>query len=687
MTTPTDIDVLYLPSDLKLQFCLDLLESVGAEKISVRENRNEIIHCCLAPWHNETHPSASLNFDKMVYRCLPADTMVKTYDGDRPIGELAGKTARLLDGDGKWVQAPVWHFGKDRLYRVTLSRNGVKRDVYATADHRWYIRPEHHYGVGKDGLREVTTLDLKPKTRIPSVWAMNRTGRTTISPVGVMAGFVYGDGTQTVHGAHANFYGPKDQALLPYFEGYVARKHGDLTKISAGLPRSWKRLPDLDEGASYLWGWLAGYFAADGCVADDGHVTLSCADPDTLRFVQTVCDRLGIGTYTLSTRSRVGRSGSKRAAEASDIFTLSFRASTLRPEFFVIPSHRERYEEGLSRRKYERTHWWVVSVEETDRVEDVYCAEVPSTNSFVLADNILTGNCLGCPAKGGILWLIGITQGVYGPEARNWLAEQTGTGGKEFQLAPLLQFLDAIEAARTKSKTPAPIPRFSESVLEPWNHIYPGLTTGVPELGIEGRGIPEANLIEARVGWDMDDNRIIIPHFWKGDLVGWQGRRILDAEAQPEKYKSTPDFPRDSTIYRQPEGKRIIVVESPMSVLKHLHHLPIGGTFGSAITDRQLALLRWYPEVIFWVDPDPAGWGNLEGHWDEKGIHHPGAAQQLEAYSTVKVVASDWAGDPAEFDDDTAETLVDEAIPLAIWSKPEALRCMACHNYHGGPCG
>ncbi len=325
-----------------------------------------------------------------------------------------------------------------------------------------------------------------------------------------------------------------------------------------------------------------------------------------------------------------------------------------------------------------------ISVRE-NRNEIIHCCVAPWHNetkpSAALNFDKMVYRCL---AKGGILWLIGITQGVYGPEARNWLSEQTGLGGQEFQLAPLLQFLDALDAAKAKSKTATPMVRYSDAVLQPWDFIYPGLTTGMPEVGIEGRGIPEENLRQARVGWDMADNRIIIPHFWEGDLVGWQGRRILDTT--PEKYKSTPDFPRDNTIYCKPQGKRIVVVESPMSVLRHLHHLPIGATFGAAVTEKQINILKWYSEVIFWVDNDPAGWATIEGHWDEKGDHQPGAAQILEGYSNVRAVTHDWAKDPAEFDDEEAEALVEAAGPVSIWQRPTALRCPRCTNYHGGPC-
>ncbi|HEU0130357.1 MAG TPA: RtcB family protein [Mycobacteriales bacterium] len=63
----------------------------------------------------------------------------------------------------------------------------------------------------------------------------------------------------------------------------------------------------------------------------------------------------------------------------------------LDPEFFLVPAHRGRFERG--RYAVERRGWTVVSVEETNRVEEVYCAVVEGTHSFTLEDHILTSNC------------------------------------------------------------------------------------------------------------------------------------------------------------------------------------------------------------------------------------------------------------------------------------------------------
>jgi hypothetical protein len=50
--------------------------------------------------------------------------------------------------------------------------------------------------------------------------------------------------------------------------------------------------------------------------------------------------------------------------------------------------------------------WSVVSVEPTNRVEEVYCAVVPETHCFVLEDHVLTGNCGGRCIKQGVReWL------------------------------------------------------------------------------------------------------------------------------------------------------------------------------------------------------------------------------------------------------------------------------------------
>jgi len=696
-----------LPDIQKRALCEELLNEFGARVRRINDSTGEMIHGCLvAPElhkDQDRNPTASLNYQKLTYNCLQGDTLVKTRGGEFPIRELAGGVHQLLDGEGRWVSAPVKEYGVDRLYRVTLSRNGVRKEIYATADHRWYIRPKGAYD--QTSLVETTTLDLRPRQRIPSVWAMTRTGRTMVSPIGVMRGFVFGDGTVTEHGSVANFCGEKDQALLSWFPGFEIRPYDGIKKITRGLPRSWKlRLPDLDEGLSSLYGWLAGYFAADGCVADDGHVTLSCANRETLESVIAICDRLGIATYTLSGRTRQGKGDGE-----SEIFSLSFRGSTLTPEFFLIPEHRRRYEEARQRRTYERTNWWVVSVEETDRVEPVYCAEVASTHSFVLADNVLTGNCLGCGSSGGLLWFIATCRGETSQVARQWLEQTAGLGGQVLELDAMLRFLDAIYAKPEKQ----PIPRYSDRMLEAWAYDHPYFE--------EGRGIGPVAREYFKLGWDPNTDRAVFPHFWQGELVGWQTRKmppewrsvewtprppkkdgeeafdIHSGHPKSPKYHSSPDFPKDSTIYNYDPKNHptVVVVESMASVLRHFLNIHMSATFGAKVTDRQVKWLVKHDVTILWMDNDLAGWRAVEGRPAERPTkENPqgkeeilGLAAKLAPYTEVLIVDSPWQQDAGDLPVEAAKDLVASAVPWSLWSRPRVLYCFECKNKaHEGPC-
>ncbi|TMZ63748.1 hypothetical protein EMG21_29555, partial [Klebsiella pneumoniae] len=66
----------------------------------------------------------------------------------------------------------------------------------------------------------------------------------------------------------------------------------------------------------------------------------------------------------------------------------------LKPGYSVakVDSHRAAWAEK-NEGKRNLSRWTVESVEETDRVEEVFCVVVPTTHTFVLADGLLTGNC------------------------------------------------------------------------------------------------------------------------------------------------------------------------------------------------------------------------------------------------------------------------------------------------------
>lgn len=314
----------------------------------------------------------------------------------------------------------------------------------------------------------------------------------------------------------------------------------------------------------------------------------------------------------------------------------------------------------------------------------------------------LTYKCLGCGASGGLLWFIATCRGTRSSEARQWLAQATGTDGSVMDLSDLLRYFDAIYASKSEGR--APIPKYSERILEPWALIHPYLTEGIPELGIPGRGIPEENLVKFKVGYSehfpvgeqKTSERIVIPHFWKGDLVGWQTRR-LDASDGTPKFLSSPDFPKDTTLFNYDASrKKAMVVESMLSAIKHAHALPIEATFGASVTARQIRLLERHETVVLWMDNDKAGWDAVEGRYEdiERGgkvvgskLAQEGLGDLLGRSVNVLVVDSPWAADPADMTTDDVIELYEAAIPYAAWRRPDTLYCYSCERVaHDGPC-
>lgn len=321
------------------------------------------------------------------------------------------------------------------------------------------------------------------------------------------------------------------------------------------------------------------------------------------------------------------------------------------------------------------------------------------TNAFLNYEKLVY-ICFACQSSGGLLWLISQIRGGSTRQAKEWLGGQLGDLDTD-DVSTLMALIDSL--GKDESQIRAPIPSFSTKVLEPWAFIHPWLTDPIdPDPEVSGRGIPEQNVIDLRVGYaeeypmgkDIEGNplppseRIVVPHFWKDKLVGWQSRRLCD-DGTP-KWLSTADFPRDTTIFnldRIPSRSRVVVVESPMSVLRHTHHLPIVATFGSYVSDTQVRLLAQFDEVIYWPDPDEAGFRSVRGWRDQSGEYTPGLIERLEPYTDLSVVETDWAVDPADLSEDDVTQAVEQAPPAALWEEPTGiLRCHFCRTCHTGEC-
>ncbi len=87
--------------------------------------------------------------------CFAYETEVITDQGVKKIGDIAGTEQVLLTRDGSWVKAPIRSFGKQKLYKLTLMRQGDRiKEIYTTENHRWFI-------LYKGVYIECLTKDLK----------------------------------------------------------------------------------------------------------------------------------------------------------------------------------------------------------------------------------------------------------------------------------------------------------------------------------------------------------------------------------------------------------------------------------------------------------------------------------------------------------------------------------------------
>jgi hypothetical protein len=286
-------------------------------------------------------------------------------------------------------------------------------------------------------------------------------------------------------------------------------------------------------------------------------------------------------------------------------------------------------------------------------------------NSWTASVNYkkLSFNCFVCGHGGSLSWWIAVNRGeTTAEQVTQWLKQKTGLAGNVVDLPTLMAVVEAI--ANPESETER-MPYYDDRLLKRW-HEWPGHHPYLTDPRASGgRAIPSGNLDRFEIGYaDLDHDfgyfqRIIIPVRWKGDLVGWQARALTPEDPEFEiKYKNSPMFPRDRILYGDVESRGArVVVESPMSVLRHCHQSPMVATFGTKITETQLRLLRRYDRLVFFLDPDKAGYSSTA-----KTI------RKLSRHPDVRVVDNPWKADAGDLNDDDFDKLINTAVPAALWT-------------------
>jgi DNA primase len=620
---------------------------VASEHMALRKVGRRWVGLC--PFHGEKTPSFSLNAEEGLFYCLAGETGVLTWNGARPIRDLAGTTQRILTERGRWIEAPFRSFGVQPLRRLVLGRNGQKKIIHATPEHRWLLR-------GSRGSRfERTTDQLKPGDSLSWSFPQNRLRHIgDISPFGIAHGITYGDGCRLNGFASADLHGNKDAQLLKWFplsRTYQLTTPNGRPYIKVlDLPLHFKERPRIDEAPTYLAGWLAGYFAADGHVAKDGTCLLNSADRSDLEFVRMVCDRLGVGTYGITCQVREGLS----RKGPTPLYRVHFISEDLDERFFLLDEHRRRFQSAT--KAWIRRGWVVRSVEPTGRVEEVYCAVVPKTHNFALEDNILTGNCFGCQAKGDVITFVREIDHLDFAEAVQQLATRAGI---------TLRFDDTSTSQEHQRRE-----RIHGAVEQAVEWYHQRLLTSADGAGarkyLRSRGYDGAVVRTYRLGWapegwdtlvralDVPDRvlrdaglafmnkagrltdsfrgRVLFPIFDPGGKAVGLGGRVLPGGEGP-KYKNTADtavYNKSRILYGLNWAKKavvdtgeVVVCEGYTDVIGFaLAGVPQAvATCGTALADGHIRLLTNFARrIVLAYDADAAGQGAAERfyEWERK---------------------------------------------------------------------
>jgi ribonucleotide reductase alpha subunit len=336
------------------------------------------------------------------FNCLGGDTKVLTSKGLINISDLSGQEVEVLDGNGEWTSAPFRSFGIQKTRKVTFSKRLARTyslDVDCTPAHKW---------VTTKGLKTTDTLRVGDEIQIisPSKAVHNLEEYSR----GLVHGLIYGDGTRVTRR-----YNGKNEAntaivkLEPGFKIRVCGEHEDIVPIFTSLgyvPRYYphmggdpmielldgfakcinlKALPEEDQTFSfdYLRGFLRGWMAADGSVTKaSGQVTL-CSDQLGLDWLYKWSPVFGLevsGASKLSSETNFGH-------RSRDTFNIRFSKHTVSDEDIIIKRKREKLTQSSPETYY------VSSISDELTEQEVYCATVPSTESFVINGSLLTGNC------------------------------------------------------------------------------------------------------------------------------------------------------------------------------------------------------------------------------------------------------------------------------------------------------
>ena len=701
-----------------------VLEHYGVENDhdeTTDRGETEVIHSCLLDrvdrHHNngDQNPSAACNLDRKLYVCITPGAWVMTIDGGKPIEDIVAGD-QVLTHQGRYRPVTKTYSRNVDMDVIEYRPNG-SRSFLITKDHKMLTAPRfscgrcgkpqkgcRHVPVGPVGWHRgeeianhvvvrgrLTTVEdvdcvrvqdgpVHPNNNFKAEWVDVTPDLMRLVGYYLSEGSADQNGVQFCLNPQESHYADDIEILLKGCFGLSAKRllHGGglyVRVASRGLSRffvgqfgsgcdrkllpSWAMTLPVDKQRELL----RGLYRGDGSVSKTHQSRLLLANPKLVYQIWQILTRFGARMSLAQHAPRATLFGGMSRPTASitwaDDCSEDFREINDKSTY----SFREQWLGGSRQWVAEGGEECVAARwKEVPYAGMVYDLEVADDHSFVV-EGVVSSNCYAY--WGGDLFHL-----IMKLENRNSFDEilpliapfLAGAVVPSDEFGPAM---DAVVAASfPRAEYAANIPAYSDRVLAPWAFIHPYL---------EERGIDGDTVSKLRIGWREDDNRIIIPHFWEGKLVGWQSRAVPDrpghwpgtANPQP-KYKSTSGFPKADTFYYDHSKPfpnsytdTVLVVESPLSVIRATAlglTIPVLATFGSKVSARQTERLKDYRNVILWADPDSAG------QMMERTM-----MRRLSDHYGLRIVTPDPGKDLADYDTlDAVETKIEQAIPAML---------------------
>ena len=590
------------------QSVLDMLKfdlaQHGVDRFHIFRNNGENMQTN-CPFHKngqERKPSFGVNGEIDKCHCFQADTKVITRDGIKSISSLCDKPVDIINGNGDWETVTFRNYGKQRLMKLTLTANEKERIIYTTPEHEWIVRNRKNKIQTKD-LKNWMYLDkILPKVNeelIPSI-------------DGIVHGFCYGDGCMTGHHRQYQyrcfFYNKSDLGISKYFEHLgnikksIAGNGKEYDSICFSSYRNLKKVPDMNiETDEYLLGFLAGYFVADGNESSGGLSLYSAKKEDILK-IRDIFVHLGIATFNIGTSNiKAGKRGCLTVKNDTNAYTLRIVKNNVPQSFFITSkgSKNKSSYDGRLRHK-------VVSVEYTDRYEDVYCCQT-STHSFALDGYILTGNCFSCSWSGTIEEMISELYGYQddGKFGKRWLIKRFNT--VEIETRPnIMEGFNArnnihnnLIHTKCNNTNSDRIQEITEEELDKYRYIHPYMYS---------RGLTDEIIERFDIGYDRERKEITFPvRDIEGKCVFIAGRSTERKFFRLPKGMDKPIY--CSHLFRYGTYTRAYITESFLNCLTcWKYDKPAMALIGTG-NRKQYEILNKLPvrEYILAFDPDEAG--------------------------------------------------------------------------------